>query len=156
MQTAATSFKTLTSFFKGSSHAVTDESKTVMLSCHLVSAVCLCSLSVKEEPLLTCEIMFPVLVHNQKFTPFISELIERLNADDSCGVFSLDSASGEISYSASIEVPSTGLNGDHIKALFMHASNTFTLFFPAFMGVMYGGCTPEDAYFLIQVEGSKP
>ena len=74
-----------------------------------------------------------------------AELLTRINSRLLLGNFCLDFSDGEISFRTSLDIAGAPLTGAMVSALVYRNVQVMDCYFPAIMGVLYGGVEPVQA-----------
>ncbi len=129
------------------------ERKAVMFSMCRDAAVFNCLLQIThDDEVFQIHIDYPVQAKDAKMRPLAAEFVARANHRMVIGNFDLDMSDGEVRFHAGHIIGAHGLEDESIGCLVATALGTADRYFPAYMRMMYGGHTPEDAVFMSELD----
>jgi hypothetical protein len=129
------------------------EEKFVVLTVGKDSAIYNCCIRVmQEDTVLRVEMVVPVVVRDVKMRKLVAEVAVHANNGLPMGRFDVRLSEGIISFQVSHAIGTAGLDEGMVRRLFDLALATLDRYFPAYMRVVYGGHTPEDAVYLAELE----
>lgn len=129
------------------------ERKAVMFSMCREAAVFNCILQIThDDEVFQIHIDYPVQAKDPKVRQLAAEFVARANHRMVIGNFDLDMSDGELRFHIGHIIGAHGLDDETIGGLVATALGTADRYFPAFMRMMYGGHTPEDAVYLSELE----
>jgi len=105
-----------------------------------------------DDQIFQVDMIYPVLVRDEKMRPAAFEFFTRANCDLILGGFQLDCRDGEVSYHVGHVIADGTLDDETISYIVSAALSTSDTYFPAFMRLLFAGETPEDAIFLAELD----
>ena len=127
--------------------------KAVMFSMCGEAAVYRCLLLIThDDEVFQVYIDYPVMAKDPKMRPMAAEFVARANHRLAIGHFDLDMSDGEVRFHVGHVIGGQGLDDETIGRLVSTALGTANRYFSAFMRMMFGGHTAEDAVFLSELD----
>lgn len=137
--------------------AIFAEEKRIRLNICRRHALYTCHLRISnDDEIFQIHMNYPVLAKDEKMRPHVLEFFTRVNYGLVLGAFELDLRDGEARYHISHLIGDSRLDDDVIRRLIGSALSTSDRYFPAYMRVLFGGDTPEDAVFLAELDLNTP
>ena len=135
------------------SFAILWEEKRIRLNICRKHALYTCHLRISnDDEIFQIHLNFPVLAKDQKMRPSVTEFFTRVNYGLVLGAFEVDLRDGEARYHISHIIGDRCLEDEVIRRIIGSALSTADRYFPAYMRVLFGGDTPEDAVFLAELD----
>ena len=135
------------------SFAIFREEKRIRLNICRRHALYTCHLRISnDDEIFQIHMNYPVLAKDQKMRPSVTEFFTRVNYGLVLGAFELDLRDGEARYHISHIIGEGRLEDEVIRRIIGSALSTADRYFPAYMRVLFGGDTPEDAVFLAELD----
>ena len=129
------------------------EEKRIRLSICRRHALYTCHLRISnDDEIFQVHMNYPVLAKDEKMRPSVTEFFTRVNYGLVLGAFEVDLRDGEARYHISHLIGDGPLEDDVIRRIIGSALSTADRYFPAYMRVLFGGDTPEDAVFLAELD----
>jgi len=97
-----------------------------------------------DKDIIIVRVYYPVRVPEDKRRD-ICETITRANYGLMLGCFEMDMSDGELLYRTAMPVDDAPLYREQLKTILYTACGTADRYYPAIMGVLYGGKEPEAA-----------
>ncbi|MFH0826000.1 MAG: YbjN domain-containing protein [Pseudomonadota bacterium] len=105
----------------------------------------------EENDVIVIETTFPFRVPENKRT-LVSELLARINLGRFHGCCQMDLTNGFVCYHTAMPIDNSPFNKDIFERLLQTSMNMSDWTYPAFMSVIYGGMSPEEALKLVETE----
>jgi len=135
------------------SFAIFREEKRVRLNICRKHALYTCHLRIStDDEIFQIHLNYPVLAKDEKMRPSVTEFFTRVNYGLVLGAFEVDLRDGEARYHISHLIGDGRLEDEVIRRIIGSALSTADRYFPAYMRVLFGGDTPEDAVFLAELD----
>ena len=135
------------------SFAIFREEKRIRLNICRRHALYTCHLRISnDDEIFQIHMNYPVLAKDEKMRPQVTEFFTRVNYGLVLGSFELDLRDGESRYHISHIIGEGRLEDEVIRRIIGSALSTADRYFPAYMRVLFGGDTPEDAVFLAELD----
>jgi hypothetical protein len=135
------------------SFAIFREEKRIRLNICRRHALYTCHLRISnDDEIFQIHMNYPVLAKDEKMRPQVTEFFTRVNYGLVLGAFELDLRDGEARYHISHIIGEGRLEDEVIRRIIGSALSTADRYFPAYMRVLFGGDTPEDAVFLAELD----
>ncbi len=135
------------------SFAIFREEKRIRLNICRKHALYTCHLRVSnDDEIFQIHLNYPVLAKDEKMHASVMEFITRANYGLILGGFEADLRDGEVRYHISHLITDECLKDEVIHRIIGSALSTADRYFPAYMRVLFGGETPEDAVFLAELD----
>jgi hypothetical protein len=135
------------------SFATFPEEKRIRLNICRKHALYTCQLRISnDDEIFQIHLNYPVLAKDEKMRPSVTEFFTRVNYGLVLGAFEVDLRDGEARYHISHLVGDGRLEDEVIRRIIGSALSTADRYFPAYMRVLFGGDTPEDAVFLAELD----
>lgn len=129
------------------------EEKRIRLNICRRHALYTCHLRISnDDEIFQVHMNYPVLAKDEKMRPQVTEFFTRVNYGLVLGAFELDLRDGESRYHISHIIGEGRLEDEVIRRIIGSALSTADRYFPAYMRVLFGGDTPEDAVFLAELD----
>ncbi len=129
------------------------EKKRIKLTICRNHALYGCSLQIShDDSIFQVYVNYPVLAKDDKLRPSAAEFVIRANYGLVLGSFEMDMRDGEIRYHVGHLIGDGPLVDGTICHLVGAALSTSDRYFPAFMRLLFGGNTAEDAVYLAELE----
>lgn len=137
----------------GLSFATINEEKRIRLNICRKHALYTCHLRMSnDDEIFQIHLNYPVLAKDEKMRPSVTEFFTRVNYGLVLGAFEVDLRDGEARYHISHLLGDGRLEDEVIRRIIGSALSTADRYFPAYMRVLFGGDTPEDAVFLAELD----
>ena len=135
------------------SFAIFREEKRIRLNICRKHALYTCHLRISnDDEIFQIHLNYPVLAKDEKMRPNVTEFFTRVNYGLVLGAFEVDLRDGEARYHISHIIGDERLEDEVIRRIIGSALSTADRYFPAYMRVLFGGDTPEDAVFLAELD----
>ncbi len=135
------------------SFAIFREEKRIRLNICRKHALYSCHLRISnDDEIFQIHLNYPVLAKDEKMRPNVTEFFTRVNYGLVLGAFEVDLRDGEARYHISHIIGDGRLEDEVIRRIIGSALSTADRYFPAYMRVLFGGDTPEDAVFLAELD----
>jgi hypothetical protein len=135
------------------SFAIFREEKRIRLNICRRHALYTCHLRISnDDEIFQIHLNYPVLAKDEKMRPSVTEFFTRVNYGLVLGAFEVDLRDGEARYHISHIIGEGRLEDEVIRRIIGSALSTADRYFPAYMRVLFGGDTPEDAVFLAELD----
>jgi hypothetical protein len=135
------------------SFAIFRQEKRVRLNICRKHALYTCHLRISnDDEIFQIHLNYPVLAKDEKMKPSVTEFFTRVNYGLVLGAFEVDLRDGEARYHISHIIGDGRLEDEVIRRVIGSALSTADRYFPAYMRVLFGGDTPEDAVFLAELD----
>lgn len=129
------------------------EEKRIRLNICRKHALYNCHLRVSnDDEIFQVHLNYPVLAKDEKMQSQVTEFFTRVNYGLVLGSFEVDLRDGEARYHISHLIADGRLDDEVIRRIIGSALSTADRYFPAYMRVLFGGDTPEDAVFLAELD----
>jgi hypothetical protein len=129
------------------------EKKRIKLTICRNHALYGCTLQIShDDSIFQVYVSYPVLAKDEKMRPAATEFVIRANYGLVIGSFEMDMRDGEIRYHVGHLIGDGPLVDGTICHLFGTSLSTSDRYFPAFMRLLFGGNTAEDAVYLAELE----
>jgi len=139
------------------SFATFREEKRIRLNICRKHALYTCHLRVSnDDEIFQIHMNYPVLAKDEKMRPQVTEFFTRVNYGLVLGAFELDLRDGEARYHISHIIGEGLLEDEVIRRIIGSALSTADRYFPAYMRLLFGGDTAEDAVFLAVLVMNTP
>jgi len=133
--------------------AIFREEKRIRLNICRRHALYTCHLRISnDDEIFQIHMNYPVLAKDEKMRPSVTEFFTRVNYGLVLGAFEVDLRDGEARYHISHLIGDGRLEDEVIRRIIGSALSTADRYFPAYMRVLFGGDTPEDAVFLAELD----
>jgi hypothetical protein len=137
----------------GLSFATFTEEKRIRLNICRKHALYTCHLRMSnDDEIFQIHLNYPVLAKDEKMRSSVTEFFTRVNYGLVLGAFEVDLRDGEARYHISHLLGEGRLEDEVIRRIIGSALSTADRYFPAYMRVLFGGDTPEDAVFLAELD----
>lgn len=137
----------------GLTFSASREKKRIKFTICREHALYRCNLRIThDDDVLQIYVHYPVLAKDEKTRPAAAELFTRANYNLVLGKFEMDMSDGEIRYHVGHLIAGGKLEDSTIGCLVSTALSTADQYFPAFMRLLFGGNTAEDAVYLAELE----
>lgn len=135
------------------SYSSHQEEKCIRLNICRKHALYTCHLRIsKDDEIFQVHLNYPVLAKDEKMQTQVTEFFTRVNYGLVLGSFEVDLRDGEARYHISHLIADGRLEEEVIRRIIGSALSTADRYFPAYMRVLFGGETPEDAVFLAELD----
>lgn len=137
----------------GLSFETINEEKRIRLNICRKHALYTCHLRMSnDDEIFQIHLNYPVLAKDEKMRSSVTEFFTRVNYGLVLGAFEVDLRDGEARYHISHLLGEGRLEDEVIRRIIGSALSTADRYFPAYMRVLFGGDTPEDAVFLAELD----
>jgi hypothetical protein len=104
-----------------------------------------------DNQVLQVCVRFPVVARDEKVRPLVTEMVTRANHGLPIGHMDFNLDGGEVCYHAGQVITGDKLDDALIGPIVSTALSTSDVYFTAFMRIMFGGHTAEDAVYLAEL-----